>query len=84
MPKHICDAISQKLELISSSVIYHWKAHDIYFKVDFFLRGPFSLAVHIHVHHECNPTDSKCTFVVPSPACCLIMTDVIYGPRSTV
>ena len=44
MPTHIREAISQKLEMISFSVIYHWKAYDINFKVGFFLGVPFSLA----------------------------------------
>ena len=44
MTTHIHEAISQKLELVSSIVIHHWKAYDINFKVGFFLGVPFSLA----------------------------------------
>ena len=44
MTTHVHEAISQKLELIHSSVIHHWKAYDINVKVGFFLGIPFSLA----------------------------------------
>ena len=44
MPTHIHEAISQKLEVISSSVMYHWKAYDMNFRVVIFLGVSFSLA----------------------------------------